>query len=132
MSRAIVAGINSQYDMHLIYMVAMDIFSCFAHCQPIKSKTGEDVLEALKLILSGTGKSNAIRTDRGQEFRSQDVNAILKSQNICHYYALNTEIKVNYAERLIETLKHKLFRHMLKIELNATSMSCKIITELKL
>ena len=132
MSRAIVAGINSQYDMELIDMVAIDIFSCFAHCQPIKSKKGEDVLEALKLILSGTGKSNAIRTDRGQEFRSQDVNAILKSQNICHFYALNTKIKVNYAERLIKTLKHKLFKYMLKIELNATSMSCKIITELKL
>ena len=93
---------NSQYDMDLIDMVAMDIFSCFAHCQPIKSKKkGENVLQALKLILSGTGKSNAIRMDRGQKLRNQDVNAILKSQNICHFYALNTEIKVNYGERLI-------------------------------
>ena len=71
MSRAIVAGINSQYDMDLIDMVAIDIFSCFAHCQPIKSKKG--------------------------------VNAVLKSQNIFRFYALNTKNKVNYAERLIKT-----------------------------
>ena len=95
-------------------LVAIDIFSRFAHCQPIKTKKGEDVLQALKLILSGTRKPNMIRTDRGQEFRSKDVNAYLKGQNIHHFYALNTEIKANYAERLIKTLKHKLFRYMLK------------------
>ena len=127
-SRVIVAGIDSQWDMDLMDMVdlakqndgvkyvlvAIDIFSCFAHCQPIKTKKGEDVLQALKLILSGTRKPNMIRTDRGQEFRSKDVNAYLKGQNIHHFYALNTEIKANYAERLIKTLKHKLFRYMLK------------------
>ena len=50
----------------------------------------------------------------GQEFRNKQVNAYLKSQNIHHFYALNTETKANYAERLIKTLKHKLFRYMLK------------------
>ena len=74
-------------------LVAIDIFSCFANCQPIKTKTGEDVLQALELILSGTRKPNMIRTDRGQEFRSKDVNAYLKGKNIHHFNALNTEIK---------------------------------------
>ena len=67
-SHVIVAGIDSQWDMDLMDMVdlakqnegvkyvlvAIDIFSRFAHCQPIKTKKGEDVLQALKLILSGT------------------------------------------------------------------------------
>ena len=54
----------------LIYMlVAIDIFSRFAHCQPVKSKKGSDVLQALKRVLSGTRKPNRIRTDRGIEFR---------------------------------------------------------------
>ena len=44
-------------------LVAIDIFSPVAHCQPIKTKKGEDVLQALKLILSGTRKPNMIRTD---------------------------------------------------------------------
>ena len=58
----------------------------------IKTKKGDDVLQALKLILSGTRKPNTIRTDLGQEFGSKDVNAYLKGQNIHHFYALNTEI----------------------------------------
>ena len=108
-SRVIVAGIDSQWDVDLMDMVdiaklndgvkyvlvAIDIFSRFAHCRQIKSKKGEDVLGALKLILSGTRKPNAMRTDRGQEFRSKVVNAYLKSQNIHHFYALNTETKAN-------------------------------------
>ena len=139
-SRVIVASIDSQWDMDLMDMVdlakqndgvkyvlvAIDIFSRFAHCQPIKTKKGEDVLQALKLILSGTRKPNMIRTDRGQKFRSKDVNAYLKGQNIHHFYALNTEIKANYAERLIKTLKHILFRYMLKTELNVVSTSYKM------
>ena len=76
-SRVIVAGIDSQWDMDFMdmvdlskqndgvkyFLVAIDIFSLFAHCQPIKTKKGEDVLQALKLILSGTQKTNMIRTD---------------------------------------------------------------------
>ena len=127
-SRVIVAGLNSQWDADLMDMVdlakqndgvkyvlvAIDIFSRFAHCQPIKSKRGEDVLQALKVIMSGTHQPKSMRTDRGQEFRNKQVNAYLKSQHIHHFYALNTETKANYAERLIKTLKHKLFRYMLK------------------
>lgn len=127
-SRVIVAGIDSQWDIDLMDMVdlakqndgyqyvlvAIDIFSRFAHCQPIKSRKGADVVKALQSILKGARKANMIRTDRGMEFRSKEVNRYLKSQNIHHFYALNTEIKANYAERLIKTLKHKLFRYMMK------------------
>ena len=127
-SRVIVAGIDSQRDMDLMDMlslakqndgykyvlVAIDIFSRFAHCQPVKSKKGSDVLQALQLVLSGTRKPNMIRTDRGMEFRSKAVNKYLRDQHIHHFYALNTETKANYSERLIQTLKHKLFRYMIK------------------
>ena len=70
-SRVIVAGIDSQWDVDLkdmvviaklnegvkYVLVAIDIFIRFAHCRQIKSKKGEDVLGALKLILSGTRKT---------------------------------------------------------------------------
>lgn len=127
-SRVIVAGIDSQWDMDLMDMVdlakqndgyqyvlvAIDIFSRFAHCQPIKSKKGADVVKALQSILKGTRRPSVLRSDRGMEFRSKEVKKYLKSQNIHHFYALNTETKANYAERLIKTLKHKLFRFMMK------------------
>ena len=94
-------------------LVAIDIFIASLTVIPL-SKKGGDVLGALVLILSGMLKPNTIRTDRGQEFHSKVVNAYLKSQNIHHFYALNTETKANNAKRLIKTLKHKLFSYMLK------------------
>ena len=42
-----------------------------------------------------------IRTDRGMEFRSKEVKIYLRDQHIHHFYALNTETKANYSERLI-------------------------------
>ena len=127
-SRVIVAGKDSQWDLDLMDMVdlathnanykyvlvAIDIFSRYAHCQPIKSKKGVEVTQALQQILSGSRKPKTIRTDRGMEFRSKDVNKYLKSIDIHHFYALNTETKANYAERIIKTLKHKIFRYLMK------------------
>ena len=127
-SRVVVAGVDSQWDIDLMDMVdlakrndgyqfvlvAIDIFSRFAHCQPIKSKKGIDITKALQNIFKGQRKPKTIRTDRGMEFRSREVNKYLKTQNIYHFYALNTETKANYAERLIKTIKHKLFRYMIK------------------
>ena len=103
-----------QNDDHTYMLVTIDIFFCFAHCQPVKSKKGSDILQALQLVLSETRKPNMIRRDLGMEFRSKEVNKYLRDQNIHHFYTLNTETKANYAERIIKTLKHKLFRYMMK------------------
>ena len=127
-ARVIVEGLDSQWDMDLMDMVdlakpndeykyvlvCVDIFSRYALCQLIKNKTGANVVQPLRSILSGSRKPKTIRTDRGMEFRSKEVNKYLKGENIHHFYALNTETKANYAERLIKTLKHKIFRYMLK------------------
>ena len=127
-SRVIVEGIDSQWDIDLIDMVdlsekndgykyilvAIDIFSRFAYGHAIKSKKGIDIVDALIAILSGSKKPNTIRTDKGQEFRNKIVNKYLERMGIHHFYAQNTETKANYAERFIKTLKHKIFRYILK------------------
>ena len=127
-SRVVVEGIDSQWDMDLIDMVdmaeqndgykyilvAIDIFSRFSHCQAIRTKKGRDVVSALRVILSGSRKPQTVRSDKGQEFRSKVVNKYLEQMGIHHFYAQNTETKANYAERFIKTLKHKIFRYILK------------------
>ncbi|XP_060557374.1 uncharacterized protein LOC132717822 [Ruditapes philippinarum] len=127
-SRVIVEGIDSQWDMDLIDMVdladkndgykyllvAIDIFSRFAFCQAMKRKKAIDVVKALRAILSGSRKPNTVRSDKGQEFRSKDVNKYFDQMGIHHFYAQNTEIKANYIERFIKTLKHKIFRYILQ------------------
>ena len=71
------------------------------------------MLRGIKTIFKDGFKVNIVRTDRGMEFCSKEVNAYLKSVKVHHFNALNSETKHN-AERLIETLKHKVFRYMMK------------------
>ena len=127
-SRVVVNGLDSMWDMDLMDMsslskqnddykyvlVAIDVFSRFVHCQPIRSKTGNDVVLALQKVLEGPRKPETVRTDRGMEFRAKNVNKYLRTLGIHHIYAYNTETKANYAERVIQTLKHKLYRFLMK------------------
>ena len=127
-SRVIVDCVDSQWDIDLMDMdnlqkhnegvkyilIAINVFSRFLYAQPVQSKRGADVVTALKRILTGPKKPNTICMDRGMEFRSKEVKTYLKSQNIHHSYAYNTETKENYAERVIKTIKHKIFRYLLK------------------
>ena len=43
-----------------------------------KVKKGVDIIKALQVILEGCRKPKTIRTDRGMEFRSREVNKYLK------------------------------------------------------
>jgi hypothetical protein len=101
-------------DGYKYVLVALDIFSRFAYCEPIKTKKGGDVVTALERILSGPRKPNTMRPDLGMQLRSKEVNKYLQHMDIYHFYALNTETKANFAERCIKTLKHRLFRYMIK------------------
>ena len=127
-SRVVVEGIDSQWDIDLMDMVSLakdndgykyvlvtiDVFSRFTHCQPIQTKSGADIKAALQNMLTGPRQPRMVRSDRGMEFRSKVVTQYLREQGIHHFYALNTEIKAGYAERLVKTIKHKLFRYLLK------------------
>ena len=42
---------------------------------PSRLKKGKDVLQGLKTIIKDGFKVNMVRTDRGMEFRSKEVNA---------------------------------------------------------
>lgn len=80
--------------------------------QPLKDKKGESVTAAFKNILREGRHPTRIRSDKGQEFRSRAFNAILNEENIDHLYAQNTEVKANYAERVIKTIKTKMYRYI--------------------
>ncbi|CAG2208281.1 unnamed protein product [Mytilus edulis] len=123
-NRVIVIGIDDQWDIDLMDMskfskfnsgfnfilVVIDIFSKYVWLRPLKNKKGESVANALKHVLSEGRSPNRIRTDKGQEFRSRLVESLLKQRTIQHLFAQNTEIKANYVERVIKTIKSKIMR----------------------
>ena len=79
-----------------------------------RAKKGVDVLKALYYLQNR--KRKIVISDRGIEFRSEEVNKYLQGQNIRHFYALNTEAEANDSERFIKTLKHKLFIYVVFTE----------------
>lgn len=123
-NKVIVLGIDDQWDADLMDMskyskqndrvafilIVIDIFSKFLWMHLLEDKKGQSVTAAFESILQEGRRPTRLRTDKGQEFRSRAFNAYLDDQNIEHLYAQNTEIKANYAERVIKTIKTKLYR----------------------
>ena len=122
-NKVIVEGIDNQWDMDLMDMsslakdndgvvfvlLAIDIFSRFVNVQPLKSKQGKDVVTALKIIFEEGRIPDKIRTDKGSEFVNRWFKAYLKEKNVIHFVTHN-EVKANYAERAIKTIKGKIFK----------------------
>ena len=126
-SRVVVEGLDSMWDADLMDMaslakyndgykyvlVCLDVFSRYLWCVPLRTKTGGEVTEAFRSVLSGDRKPEVIRTDKGREFRNKEVSNYLESVGV-HHFVTQNEPKANYAEKCVKTVKHKLFRYLLK------------------
>ena len=95
-------------------LVFIDVFSRFAQAVPVKKKDGKTIANALKLILNSGYFDNLRRlnTDEGGEFYNKHVQDILKRKRITLYSVSSREIKASLAERLIRTVKGKMYRYM--------------------
>ena len=77
---------------------------------PLKNKTGLSLVEAFKIILAGGRKPEKIITDQGMEFFNKHFKALLKDEDIELYNTYN-ETKASVVERLIRTLKTRMWRY---------------------
>lgn len=102
--------ISSQNDNYRYLLCVIDCFSKMAAVEPIKDKTGKSVSVALRTCLEKLGPTDVIRTDKGLEFRAKEVQSLLKEVNITHLMTHNQETKCAIIERLIRTLKERIYR----------------------
>jgi hypothetical protein len=84
-------------------------FSKYAWVVPLKNKTGPALVEAFKIILASGRKPEKIMTDQGTEFLNRHFRALMK-EDIKLYNTYN-ETKASIVERLICTLKTKMWRN---------------------
>lgn len=122
-NRIVVADRDSQWDADLADMqdiksdndgvayllVVIDLFSHYAWVHPIKTKSAKDIKAAFQVILNGNRKPKQLRTDQGKEFDNHTLNKYLKDLGIKYFTTLG---KANYAERLIKTIKSKIFKYL--------------------
>jgi len=69
------------------------------------------VKKALENIFSSDRIPEKIRSDKGTEFVNKTVQKLFKSHNILHFVTEN-EVKANYAERGIQSIKGKIMRFL--------------------
>lgn len=92
-------------------LVVIDIVSKYGWALPLPNKKPSTVGKAIETILKKT-HCNTLMTDSGKEFVSKDFQDILKKYNVTFFTAPSPDTKAALAERLIRTLKRRLYKHM--------------------
>ena len=117
------SGINHVWQLDLMEMIpyatinkgyryiltSIDVFSRFAQALPIKTKSSNDIVEPMHVLL-GKSKPLLIQTDLGKEFYDIKVKSFLKQLGINHY-SVHSQFKAPIVERFNRTLRDKLKRY---------------------
>lgn len=102
------AKINSGFKYIL---VIIDTFSKFVWTIPIKTKTKSEVTSSIKhVIVTSRRVPTNLQTDLGKEFYNDEFRKLTTLNKINHYSTFSTK-KASIVERVIRTLKNKLYKY---------------------
>jgi transposase InsO family protein len=122
-----VSGLNTQWSMDLMDMqnlskendgikyllILIDTLSKYLRVVMLRQKSAKDILNAMKLIFKSGIKSSSIRSDRGGEFKNRLLQKFLKENGVRLFFA-NQSSKASIAERVIRTIRGRLYRYFQK------------------
>ena len=93
--------------------IFINVFSGYLYAVPMKNKSTKETLKAIKEALrqSYPNQPENIRTDAGKEYVGKEVEHYLHDHDIYHQVSRN-ELKANYAERVIRTMKKKIYKYL--------------------
>ena len=120
----VVFGIDEQWTADLIEVIniakynrgyrylltVVDVFSKHAWVQPVKTKTGKGVTEAMAKILKGSLKPISLQTDDGKEFYNKTFQELMKQKDL-HHFSTSGDAKASVVESFNRTLKQRLYRY---------------------
>lgn len=91
-------------------LTVIDVFSKRAFAEPLKDKTAKSTTEAMEKILNQVGKRiRNLQTDDGKEFFNRSMKRLLTQHGGINHYSTYTVKKASIVERLIRTIKRKLY-----------------------
>ena len=99
---------NSGYGY---FVLVIDIMSRFVWTQAVKTPSGKEIKAVFENIFKTKRIPEKIRTDQGTEFSNKTVQNLFRLHNI-HHFVTHNEVKANYAERAIQTIKGKIMRYL--------------------
>jgi hypothetical protein len=108
-----VSNLARHNDGYKFWLVIIDAFSKFLWVVPIKNKLGSTVADALnQVMLNKNRKPRNLNTDSGTEFTNRQVQQLLKTNDVNFYTAKNPDTKASFAERVIRSIKGRVYRYM--------------------
>lgn len=109
--------------------MVIDTFSKYAWAVPIKSKSSSEIIDAFtKIFMSTDRRPIRLQTDKGREYNNKPFIQFLKNYDIIYNTTTNDDTKACIAERLIRTIKGRLFKYLyFKGSLNYTKVLPKIL-----
>lgn len=91
-------------------LIVIDVFSKRAYAEPLKDKTAKEVSEAMEKIFQKVGHSiRNLHTDDGKEFFNGTMKRLLIRHDNINHYSTYSDKKASIVERLIRTIKRKLY-----------------------
>ena len=90
-------------------LTVIDVLSKYAWVEPIKNKTGAELVRAFRQILRSKRKPVQLQTDKGTEFTNRVFQAFLQDKDIRHF-TTEGDTKAATVERFNRTLKERMYR----------------------
>ena len=123
-NRVVVARIDDEWETDLVIidllskhnngyryiLTVIDVLSKFAWIEPMKTKTGESLVEAFSRIIKKGRTPGMFHTDKGTEFTNEQFQKLLKEHNI-RFFTTHNETKASIVERFNRTLKGKMWKY---------------------
>ena len=106
-------GGHKEYnDGYAFILVAIDLLSRYCWVRPLKTKKASEVKDAFSDIFE-TDKRIPIRlrSDKGGEFNNRILRNFLLKKKV-HFFTTFSDAKANYSERMIRTLKNRIYKFM--------------------
>ena len=96
---------------YLLFVI--DLYSRFLTVYPMKTMRASEICTYLSHFLSNNIYTyNKITSDEGSEFTSDCIKLLYKKFNILQYHVSSREIKSSIAERVIRTIKSKIYKYL--------------------
>lgn len=104
-------NLSTKNNNYSYILVVIDIFTKFVWTRAIKNKSSVPVRNALEDVIKSSpyGPPRNIHSDAGNEFTNPVCRSLYKKYGI-NFYQTYTTMKASIAERVIRTLKEKIFR----------------------
>ena len=104
----------SHNDGYRYILVVIDVFSRVLYVRALRNKSAATVARAFQSIFDeelADAPIKFLHTDAGTEFVNSTLRALLNKRNIKLMHSDNVETKAAMAERVIRTLKHRIYSY---------------------